>query len=106
MSVNKKNCAGSHIYLYVSKIYFPINLWGKKHNLSQFSGLSCVTQTSCYHFEHVKKQVKTTCGKTRLEIIVPCSQKLVLVHKPQIFGYEFLHHTFYVVKPEAYYLLL
>ena len=106
MSVNKKNCAGSHIYLYVSKIYFPINLWGKKNTTYLGSQVCHVTQASCYHFEHVKKQVKTTCGKTRLEIIVPCSQKLVLVHKPQIFAYEFLHHIFYVVKPEAYYLLL
>lgn len=88
------------------KYIFQLIFGGKKHNLSWFSGLSCVTQASCYHFEHVKKQVKTTSGKTRLEIIVPCSQKLVLVHKPQIFGNEFLHHTFYVVKPEVYYLLL
>ena len=87
---------------YISQLIFG----KKKHNLSRFSGLSCVKQASCYHFEHVKKQVKTTCGKTRLEIIVPCSQKLVLVHKPQYFGYEFLYHMFYVVKPEAYSLLL
>lgn len=88
---------------YISQLIF-----GKKktHNLSWFSGLSCVTQASCYHFEHVKKEVKTTCRKTRLEIIVPCSQKRVLVNKPQHFEYEFLYHMLYVVKPEAYSLLL
>lgn len=90
-SLGKTNCATGEVYLYVSfKMYLPINPWEKNKTYLCFSGLSCVTQAPGYRFEHMKKQVKTARGRARLEIIVPCSQKLFSVHKPHLFCYEFL----------------
>lgn len=50
-----------------------------------FSGLSFAPQAPGYHFEHMKKQVKTACGRARLEIMVPCSQSIFSAHKPHLF---------------------
>lgn len=72
-------------FIFVFKIYFPVNPKKKPKTYLCFSGLSFAPQTPGYHFEHMKKQVKTTCGRARLEIMVPCSQSVFSAYKPHLF---------------------